>query len=52
MGWDEATLGIIGMGRIGEEVARRSRYGFKMEFLKKDEPDSTNASENGVKRHD
>lgn len=26
-----STLGIIGMGRIGETVARRARYGFDME---------------------
>ncbi|WP_168121107.1 D-glycerate dehydrogenase [Paenibacillus sp. HB172176] len=26
-----ATLGIIGMGRIGEAVARRARFGFEME---------------------
>ncbi|MBD2869928.1 2-hydroxyacid dehydrogenase [Paenibacillus arenilitoris] len=28
-----ATLGIIGMGRIGEAVARRARFGFEMEVL-------------------
>ncbi|MDA3130880.1 2-hydroxyacid dehydrogenase [Aliibacillus thermotolerans] len=27
------TLGIIGMGRIGEEVARRATYGFHMDVL-------------------
>ncbi|WMJ76772.1 MULTISPECIES: 2-hydroxyacid dehydrogenase [unclassified Sedimentibacter] len=28
-----ATLGIIGMGRIGEDVAKRARYGFNMDVL-------------------
>lgn len=28
-----ATLGIIGMGRIGQAVAKRARYGFDMEVL-------------------
>ena len=28
-----ATLGIIGMGRIGEAVARRARFGFEMDVL-------------------
>ena len=28
-----ATLGIIGMGRIGEAIARRGRWGFNMEVL-------------------
>lgn len=28
-----ATLGIIGMGRIGEAVAKRARFGFDMEVL-------------------
>ncbi|MBW7454005.1 2-hydroxyacid dehydrogenase [Paenibacillus sepulcri] len=28
-----ATLGIIGMGRIGETIARRARYGFDMNVL-------------------
>lgn len=28
-----ATLGIIGMGRIGCDVAKRARYGFDMEVL-------------------
>lgn len=28
-----ATLGIIGMGRIGQDVAKRARYGFDMEVL-------------------
>lgn len=28
-----ATLGIIGMGRIGEDVAKRARYGFDMDVL-------------------
>jgi glyoxylate reductase len=28
-----ATLGIIGMGRIGEAVARRARFGFGMSVL-------------------
>lgn len=28
-----ATLGIIGMGRIGEAIARRARFGFQMEVL-------------------
>lgn len=27
------TLGIIGLGRIGEEVAKRARFGFGMEVL-------------------
>ncbi len=27
------TLGIIGMGRIGEAVARRARFGFNMDIL-------------------
>ncbi|WP_059103619.1 2-hydroxyacid dehydrogenase [Shouchella shacheensis] len=28
-----ATLGIIGMGRIGEKIVRRARLGFEMEIL-------------------
>ncbi|MGD9567977.1 MAG: 2-hydroxyacid dehydrogenase [Sedimentibacter sp.] len=28
-----ATLGIIGMGRIGQDVAKRARYGFDMDVL-------------------
>lgn len=28
-----STLGIIGMGRIGEDVAKRARYGFDMDVL-------------------
>ena len=28
-----ATLGIIGMGRIGEAVAKRAKFGFDMEVL-------------------
>lgn len=28
-----ATMGIIGMGRIGEKIARRARFGFEMEVL-------------------
>lgn len=28
-----STLGIIGMGRIGETVAKRAKYGFDMEVL-------------------
>lgn len=28
-----ATLGIIGMGRIGEAIARRARFGFEMDVL-------------------
>lgn len=28
-----ATLGIIGMGRIGEAVARRAKFGFNMDVL-------------------
>jgi len=28
-----ATLGIIGMGRIGEAIAKRAKYGFDMEVL-------------------
>lgn len=28
-----ATLGIIGMGRIGEAIARRAKWGFAMEVL-------------------
>lgn len=28
-----ATLGIIGMGRIGEAVARRAKFGFSMDVL-------------------
>ncbi|GAB7386991.1 bifunctional glyoxylate/hydroxypyruvate reductase B [Bacillaceae bacterium] len=28
-----ATLGIIGMGRIGEAVARRGKFGFQMDVL-------------------
>ena len=28
-----ATLGIIGMGRIGEAVAKRAKYGFEMDVL-------------------
>lgn len=28
-----ATLGIIGMGRIGQEVAKRAKYGFDMDVL-------------------
>ncbi len=28
-----ATLGIIGMGRIGQDVARRAKYGFDMDVL-------------------
>ncbi|WP_313345078.1 D-glycerate dehydrogenase [Sedimentibacter sp.] len=28
-----ATLGIIGMGRIGETVAKRAKYGFDMDVL-------------------
>ncbi|HEX7056383.1 MAG TPA: D-glycerate dehydrogenase [Bacilli bacterium] len=28
-----ATLGIIGMGRIGEAVAKRARFGFSMDVL-------------------
>lgn len=31
------TLGILGMGRIGEAVARRARFGFDMEILYWDE---------------
>lgn len=27
------TLGIIGMGRIGEQAARRAKFGFDMEVL-------------------
>lgn len=29
----DATLGIIGMGRIGEAIAKRARLGFNMEVL-------------------
>ncbi|GGD57468.1 putative 2-ketogluconate reductase [Paenibacillus nasutitermitis] len=28
-----ATLGIIGMGRIGETIARRAKYGFDMDVI-------------------
>lgn len=28
-----ATLGIVGMGRIGEAIARRAKYGFSMNVL-------------------
>jgi len=28
-----ATLGIIGMGRVGKEVAKRAYYGFKMKII-------------------
>ncbi|MDS9473093.1 D-glycerate dehydrogenase [Sporosarcina pasteurii] len=28
-----ATLGIIGMGRIGEAIARRAKFGFEMDVL-------------------
>jgi gluconate 2-dehydrogenase len=28
-----ATLGIIGMGRIGQDVAKRAKYGFDMDVL-------------------
>ena len=28
-----STLGIIGMGRIGEAIARRAKYGFNMDIL-------------------
>ena len=28
-----ATMGIIGMGRIGEKIVRRARFGFEMEVL-------------------
>ncbi|TWT06528.1 D-glycerate dehydrogenase [Planococcus sp. CPCC 101016] len=28
-----STMGIIGMGRIGEKIVRRARFGFKMEVL-------------------
>lgn len=34
-GWDvhHKTLGIIGMGRIGEEIAHRAHHGFHMDIL-------------------
>lgn len=28
-----ATLGIVGMGRIGEAIARRAKFGFEMDIL-------------------
>ena len=28
-----ATMGVIGMGRIGEKIVRRARFGFEMEVL-------------------
>lgn len=28
-----ATMGIIGMGRIGEKIVRRARFGFEMDVL-------------------
>lgn len=45
-----ATLGIIGMGRIGEAVAKRAKFGFDMEVLYYNRNRKEKAEENlGVK---
>lgn len=45
-----ATLGIIGMGRIGQDVAKRARYGFDMDVLYYNRTRKYNVEENlGVK---
>ena len=47
------TLGILGMGRIGEAVARRARLGFGMEILYWDERGRSDLEkELGVRRTD
>ena len=47
------TLGILGMGRIGEAVARRARLGFDMEILYWDERGRPDLEEElGVRRSD
>ena len=47
------TLGILGMGRIGEAVARRARLGFGMEILYWDERGRPDLQEElGVRRTD
>lgn len=47
------TLGILGMGRIGEAVARRARLGFDMEILYWDERGRPDLEEElGVRRAD
>jgi len=48
-----ATLGIIGMGRIGQDVAKRARYGFDMNVLYYNRSRKYDAEENlGVKYAD
>lgn len=48
-----ATLGIIGMGRIGQDVARRARYGFDMDVLYYNRTRKTDTEESlGVKYAD
>lgn len=48
-----ATLGIIGMGRIGQDVAKRARYGFDMNVLYYNRTRKTDAEEiYGVKYAD
>lgn len=47
------TLGILGMGRIGEAVARRARLGFGMEIIYWDERGRADLEEElGVRRTD
>lgn len=48
-----STLGIIGMGRIGEDVAKRARYGFDMDVLYYNRTRKVDAEEGlGVKYSD
>ncbi len=41
-----ATLGIIGMGRIGEAVAKRAKFGFNMDVLYHNRNRKQDAEEN------
>lgn len=48
-----ATLGIIGMGRIGEAVAKRAKFGFNMDVLYHNRNRKQDAEENiGVQYRD
>src|SRR5699024_8857689 len=46
-GWDvhHKTIGIIGLGRIGEEIANRAHHGFYMDVLYHNRTRKPNAEE-------